>query len=49
MVLMTIRSKMRKKVKTMLNLFSGAKRNATVVAAANDRETKGTARPDYHD
>ena len=32
----------------MLNLLAGAKWNATVVAATNDGETKGAARPDHH-
>ena len=31
----------------MLNLLAGAKGNATVVAATNDGETKGAARPDH--
>ena len=32
----------------MLNLLAGAKWNATVVAATNDGETQGAARPDHH-
>ena len=32
----------------MLNLLAGAKWNAAVVAATNDGETKGAARPDHH-